>query len=734
VAEAPARYCSNCEHELSPVDRFCPNCGRAVHQTASVPTPAADVPVPPPQQPGGTAVPPQQVEGIFDNSTSSEVDTYDVSEVTILRRRLGRAALTTKLMGLLTALFIAGEAFVFAALTNTSPSVLTLMILGVLIFCCAVILSRGIRSGRKYAVVVTAIWLVCFACYVPLNLFIIWTSLSGLGRQLAFLETLLSLLIVYFTARGLLAVRDYKRDLRSDPREGEPLRSNPWENAGKMGTHPTFVNKRSTSIYAFLMVVPVILVFAGAVLGTGLIYNANSGGFRDAAETEGYLEGLTLAAAPYFLAIVALYRRARRKALLPASELSRRNPRPIILYLRSFVDDNVTMNARAANGRTLLERPLSVSFEEVVSDHLWRYGPVVAIGKPGGVHDLPPLGAAREYLSDQTWRQVVEQLMAEASTIVLAVGRTEGLMWELNAIIKLGLTRKLVLLLPPVQTSDLRPRWDYLQQHASEAGMELPEDIELERARVVVFPPGRTAYVITADERDDWAYEAALDAAEELIRQWGTSSGSSTERSAAIAVGTALGSPQDDMNVGSTAPGSRSSDYDLSSPLKSFAKVVWRIVVSPAEFFSSIRRRGDFLSPLIFALIWSEISAVGRGILTGDLSTVLYYLILVPIFLTILLLFGAAITHLLVRLFVGSANSGFEATFRIFCFASPLYTLTWMFDWLLPVLVLGVLLLYGLFLTFLGIREMHQTTTFRAALASLFPLGVFLLMMMTPLL
>jgi hypothetical protein len=57
VAEAPARYCSNCGHELGDVAQFCPNCGSPVHRTAHVPTPEADVTVPPPpnqQQASGT--------------------------------------------------------------------------------------------------------------------------------------------------------------------------------------------------------------------------------------------------------------------------------------------------------------------------------------------------------------------------------------------------------------------------------------------------------------------------------------------------------------------------------------------------------------------------------------------------------------------------------------------------------------------------------------------------------
>ena len=64
MAETPARYCSNCGHELSSEDQFCPNCGSPVHETATVPTPEADVPVPPPPpQAAAAAAPPPQAEG-----------------------------------------------------------------------------------------------------------------------------------------------------------------------------------------------------------------------------------------------------------------------------------------------------------------------------------------------------------------------------------------------------------------------------------------------------------------------------------------------------------------------------------------------------------------------------------------------------------------------------------------------------------------------------------------------
>ena len=42
------RFRRNCGHELSQGDKFCPNCGRPIQETAHVPTPEANIPVPPP--------------------------------------------------------------------------------------------------------------------------------------------------------------------------------------------------------------------------------------------------------------------------------------------------------------------------------------------------------------------------------------------------------------------------------------------------------------------------------------------------------------------------------------------------------------------------------------------------------------------------------------------------------------------------------------------------------------
>ena len=93
--------------------------------------------------------------------------------------------------------------------------------------------------------------------------------------------------------------------------------------------------------------------------------------------------------------------------------------------------------------------------------------------------------------------------------IVAIAGRTQGLAWEIDTIVRLGLVSKFVLLLPPVDMQELEARWQYL---ASNASAVLPSEIDLVRARAVVFQNGNAA-LISGDKRDDWTYEAVLDEA-----------------------------------------------------------------------------------------------------------------------------------------------------------------------------------------------------------------------------
>ena len=63
-----------------------------------------------------------------------------------------------------------------------------------------------------------------------------------------------------------------------------------------------------------------------------------------------------------------------------------------------------------------------------------------------------------------------------------------------------------------------------------------------------------------------------------------------------------------------TAPSG--GDYNLSDPLNSFVEVVRRVVFQPSTFFAGLPRQGSLLSPLVFALVCTEISVLLVGLLT----------------------------------------------------------------------------------------------------------------------
>ncbi len=71
---------------------------------------------------------------------------------------------------------------------------------------------------------------------------------------------------------------------------------------------------------------------------------------------------------------------------------------------------------------------------------------------------------------------------------------------------------------------------------------------------------------------------------------------------------------------------------------------------------------------------------------------------------------------------MGAENSGFEATFRVHSYAWVANLIAW-----IP--IAGPLLsLYAIYLAFVGIREVHETTTARAALVVLIPVGAILVL------
>jgi hypothetical protein len=191
-----------------------------------------------------------------------------------------------------------------------------------------------------------------------------------------------------------------------------------------------------------------------------------------------------------------------------------------------------------------------------------------------------------------------------------------------------------------------------------------------------------------------------------------------------------------------TTPGE--GDYNLSHPINSFIDVARRVVLQPVRFFAGLPRDRNFVSPLVFALICIEISAIlgwllvisGVGTSPGfnpnpqnaGLPSVLApgspvaSILLAPIGGAVGIFLVALIQQLLVRLIVGATNSGFQATFRVASYTQVTSLVNWI-PFIGPLLAL-----YGIYLSIVGIREMHETTTGKAALVVLLPFVVALLL------
>ncbi len=170
-------------------------------------------------------------------------------------------------------------------------------------------------------------------------------------------------------------------------------------------------------------------------------------------------------------------------------------------------------------------------------------------------------------------------------------------------------------------------------------------------------------------------------------------------------------------------------EFAYTDPVQSFMDTVRRLVQGPTGFFRGITRAGDFVNPAIFALVCYEVSVILGGLLAlagigGDqgFGGLIAAIILAPIFLAIGLLIGSGIVHLLVRLIVGPLNAGFEATFRVVSYSQVVNLVTW-----IP--FIGPFLgFYSLFLGVVGVREVHGTTTGKAALVVLIPAAIVLLL------
>ena len=151
---------------------------------------------------------------------------------------------------------------------------------------------------------------------------------------------------------------------------------------------------------------------------------------------------------------------SRRHMAEDADSTMSRDPRPPILFLRSFARDSElagnrydkSSRAKSDIGFSPLIFPQFFTgrrhwtFEEVMCTGLEALAPVVAIGKPE--EELPALGASRKYVPDDSWKQEVLRLFEASEFTVLLADCSKGLNWEIQTLFDSDKPDKIVLLLP----------------------------------------------------------------------------------------------------------------------------------------------------------------------------------------------------------------------------------------------------------------------------------------------
>lgn len=212
-----------------------------------------------------------------------------------------------------------------------------------------------------------------------------------------------------------------------------------------------------------------------------------------------------------FILVSGIFKLVSRRVQARDSEaILRKDVRPHVLYLRSFGDDRHEIPVHSSVFESigqLFDWSQTLRFEEVLVRRLWRYGPVLAVGRPG--ERRAPIGAARLYYPDDAWQGPVRNWVESSALVVVTMGKTPNLGWELHMLRDLGALWKTIIIIPPTRDSQMRAHL-----LATELDLHGPwSDYEGIRIPLVFgFDSDGEAHPVYGDVSDDVAYELALDA------------------------------------------------------------------------------------------------------------------------------------------------------------------------------------------------------------------------------
>jgi hypothetical protein len=169
-----------------------------------------------------------------------------------------------------------------------------------------------------------------------------------------------------------------------------------------------------------------------------------------------------------------------------------------VLFLRSHSSDEpnwIEVEALATDADASL--PCS---EAAIGKKMEVLGPFVALGQP---HEIAPqLGAWRLYTSMDSWKEVVEIIAKRASAVVLRIGNSEGIQWELKTVGRIVPLTNLLLISEQTMSSEilvhLNEIWDAKIEWASCVDKPIPKGF------FIAFSGEGKAQILSFEEIDLW--------------------------------------------------------------------------------------------------------------------------------------------------------------------------------------------------------------------------------------
>ncbi len=161
--------------------------------------------------------------------------------------------------------------------------------------------------------------------------------------------------------------------------------------------------------------------------------------------------------------------------------------------------------------------------------------------------------------------------------------------------------------------------------------------------------------------------------------------------------------------------------------LQGITQTIKQSLFSPNDFFARLPHEGGLLNPLLYALIVGTVGtmiaytwslALGHSItsvivLSKGKAVAVGFLVPLLVFMGIVV--SAILLHVSLFL-VGGAKEDFEATFRVVCYsqATDLFAV-------LPIIGGVIGLIWKIYITVVGLREVHGISTGRSVLAFILP-------------